>query len=65
MVSNPPYVPSADIPHLPKEVLAEPLEALDGGEDGLDVVRSLLPQALAKALQAGGADSGALSAPSG
>lgn len=48
VVSNPPYVPSADIPHLAKEILAEPLEALDGGPDGLDVIRALMPQALAK-----------------
>ncbi len=48
VVSNPPYVPTADIPHLAKEVLAEPPEALDGGADGLGVVRLLMPQALAK-----------------
>ena len=37
-----------DIPHLEREVLAEPLEALDGGEDGLDMIKDLIIQALAK-----------------
>ena len=48
VVSNPPYVPSADIPGLAKEVMAEPPGALDGGADGLDVIRALMPQAWAK-----------------
>jgi release factor glutamine methyltransferase len=48
VVSNPPYIPRKDIPHLEREVLAEPLEALDGGEDGLDMVKDLIIQALAK-----------------
>ena len=48
VVSNPPYIPSPDIPRLAKEVQAEPLEALDGGGDGLDVIRALMPQAPAK-----------------
>jgi release factor glutamine methyltransferase len=42
VVSNPPYIPSTDIPGLEPEVrLYDPLRALDGGEDGLDVVREL------------------------
>lgn len=53
VVSNPPYVPSADIPHLAKEVLAEPPGALDGGADGLDVVRSLMPQAMSRLSRTG------------
>ena len=36
IVSNPPYVPAAEIPSLEPEVLREPATALDGGEDGLD-----------------------------
>lgn len=48
VVSNPPYVPRADIPGLTMEVRSEPREALDGGEDGLDVVRALIPQAKGK-----------------
>ncbi len=43
IVSNPPYIPSADLPDLPSEVLGfEPREALDGGPDGLDVFRRIL-----------------------
>ncbi len=46
IVSNPPYVPTADIPALPPEVRDwEPRGALDGGADGLDVVRALLDEA--------------------
>ena len=42
IVSNPPYVPSADLPDLPAEVLGfEPSRALDGGADGLDVFRRI------------------------
>ncbi len=38
IVSNPPYIPSDVIPTLQKEVKDhEPLLALDGGDDGLDV----------------------------
>ena len=48
VVSNPPYIPRKDIPYLEREVLAEPLEALDGGEDGLDMVKDLIIQALVK-----------------
>jgi release factor glutamine methyltransferase len=42
VVSNPPYIPSADIAALAVEVRKEPLAALDGGHDGLDVVRRLI-----------------------
>ncbi len=48
IVSNPPYIPSADIAGLEPEVRDyEPLGALDGGKDGLDAYRSLIPAALA------------------
>jgi len=44
IVSNPPYIPSADIAGLDREVREyEPLMALDGGADGLDAYRALLP----------------------
>jgi len=53
IVSNPPYVPRAELPALAPEVRAEPLLALDGGEDGLDLIRRLVPQGYA-ALDDGG-----------
>ena len=44
VVSNPPYVPSAEIDGLARDVRDhEPVLALDGGADGLDAYRSLLP----------------------
>ncbi len=46
IVSNPPYVPSREIPNLPPELREyEPSEALDGGNDGLDIIRRLLAEA--------------------
>ncbi len=45
IVANLPYVTSGDIPGLQREIQWEPREALDGGPDGLDVIRSLLCQA--------------------
>ena len=39
---NPPYVPSALIPSLAPEVRGEPLLALDGGNDGLDLIRRIV-----------------------
>ena len=42
VVANPPYIPSADLAHLPLEVGGhEPHLALDGGPDGLDVARRI------------------------
>jgi release factor glutamine methyltransferase len=50
VVSNPPYIPTADIDGLEPEIrLYEPRAALDGGPDGLDAYRnlsSLLPDLL-------------------
>jgi release factor glutamine methyltransferase len=44
--SNPPYIPSADIASLQPEVRDfEPREALDGGADGLDCYRAIIPRA--------------------
>ncbi|AJE02345.1 peptide chain release factor N(5)-glutamine methyltransferase [Geobacter pickeringii] len=43
IVSNPPYIPTADIGTLQAEVRdAEPLMALDGGVDGLDFYRLIV-----------------------
>jgi release factor glutamine methyltransferase len=54
IVSNPPYIPSAEIAGLAKEVRDhDPLAALDGGTEGLDAYRTLIPQA-AKLLAPGG-----------
>lgn len=44
LVANLPYVPSATIPGLPVAASFEPRVALDGGEDGLDPIRRLLPR---------------------
>jgi release factor glutamine methyltransferase len=42
VVANLPYIPSAAIAELPPEVRHDPITALDGGDDGLDVLRRLL-----------------------
>lgn len=44
ILSNPPYIATGDIPALMPEVREhDPLCALDGGEDGLDIYRRLIP----------------------
>lgn len=54
VVSNPPYIASDEIATLDVEVRAhDPARALDGGVDGLDGYRALVPQAAA-ALKPGG-----------
>jgi len=46
IVSNPPYIRSAEIGGLAVEVRNhDPMAALDGGADGLDAYRALVPQA--------------------
>jgi len=46
IVSNPPYVKRSEMGALPGEVLREPGLALDGGADGLDLYRRIVPGAL-------------------
>jgi release factor glutamine methyltransferase len=45
VVANPPYVPTGELPTLSPEVRREPPLALDGGADGLDVVRRIAEEA--------------------
>ena len=54
VVSNPPYVPAGEIEGLSREVRREPRIALDGGPDGLDVVRRVVAGAPVR-LRPGGA----------
>ncbi len=55
IVSNPPYIRSADIAGLAVEVHDhDPHRALDGGTDGLDAYRVMIPEA-ARLLKQGGA----------
>jgi release factor glutamine methyltransferase len=42
VVSNPPYIASGEIPGLSAEVRREPRMALDGGPDGLGLVRQVI-----------------------
>ena len=49
VISNPPYVTTAELAELQPEVKHEPIQALDGGADGLDVIRRILPGARSKA----------------
>lgn len=44
VLANPPYIPAAEIAHLAPEVARhDPVAALDGGDDGLDAYRRLIP----------------------
>jgi release factor glutamine methyltransferase len=44
IVANLPYIPTADVPCRPDPVSYEPVLALDGGADGLDLYRRLIAQ---------------------
>ena len=55
LVSNPPYIPSAQLASLPREIRDhEPRVALDGGDDGMAAIERLICQAKDK-LRPGGA----------
>jgi len=43
IISNPPYIPSKDIKNLTKDIINyEPKSALDGGIDGLDLIKKVI-----------------------
>ena len=45
IISNPPYIPTDDIKKLQKEVKEyDPLIALDGGKDGMDAYKLIIPK---------------------
>ena len=46
IISNPPYIPTNDLHSLQQELSHEPKTALDGGADGMDLYRRLIPQSL-------------------
>jgi len=53
IVSNPPYVKTGDLATLQREVQKEPRAALDGGADGLDLIRRVVSDGLPR-LKPGG-----------
>ena len=55
ILANPPYIARADIAGLGPEVRHEPVRALDGGADGLDGYRALLPDVRRLLAHGGGA----------
>jgi release factor glutamine methyltransferase len=63
IVANLPYIPTGDMPTLMREVRFEPKLALDGGPDGLDLIRRLVAQAASRtrylALEIGDGQAGA------
>jgi release factor glutamine methyltransferase len=68
IVSNPPYIATAELPSLQAEVQREPRSALDGGPDGLLVIRRLITDSVpllgpggALALEVGDTQSAAVS----
>jgi ribosomal protein L3 glutamine methyltransferase len=54
IISNPPYVDAKGMAGLPRECLAEPRMAFDGGADGIDLVRRIIDGAKAHLAPGGG-----------
>jgi len=54
IITNPPYVDALAMEELPAEFRHEPAMALDGGEDGLDIVRRILAEAPRHLTEEGG-----------
>eukprot|EP01040_Poterioochromonas_malhamensis_P006922 gene6922-7468_t len=44
IITNPPYVRKSSMKELPKEYRHEPIMALEGGNDGLDIVKKIFQQ---------------------
>ena len=54
VIANLPYIPTARLPVLPKSVRDfEPMIALDGGDDGLEIIRKLISQLSSKLKEKG------------
>jgi release factor glutamine methyltransferase len=54
IVSNPPYIPSGEIATLAREIREhEPRAALDGGADGLDIIRRIAAEAKTRLTEGG------------
>lgn len=43
IISNPPYIPTDEIETLEPEIKCEPFAAFDGGADGMDFYRAMIP----------------------
>jgi ribosomal protein L3 glutamine methyltransferase len=54
IISNPPYVDAKGMAGLPRECLAEPRMAFDGGADGIDLVRRIIDGARTHLAPGGG-----------